>query len=220
MGDLQIERTDGQKIAAYLAEPAGTAKGNVVVIQEWWGLNPQIKKVCDRYAAEGYRALAPDLFKGEIAKNAQEASHKMQHLNFGEAVSQDIAGAVAFLRKQPGKVAVTGFCMGGALTILAAINLKIDAAMCFYGIPPASAADPSKIKVAFIGHFAKDDDWCNPDVVGKLEGSLKSGKVDYQLFTYDAKHAFMNEARPEVYDAAVAKQAWERTIAFLEKNFG
>jgi len=219
MGEIEFERPDGKKTKGYLAEPQGTPRGNIVVIQEWWGLNPQIKKICDRYAAEGYRALAPDLYQGEVMKTADEASHRMNHLNWGEALGQDIAGAVAHMKKLGGKVAVTGFCMGGALTLLAAINLKIDAAMCFYGMPPADAADPSTIKIPLLAHFATDDDWCNPNAVANLEKRLKDGGVKYELHRYDAKHAFMNEARPEVYDANVAKLAWERTIAFLQQNF-
>jgi carboxymethylenebutenolidase len=220
MGDIEVVRPDGKKIAAYLAEPAGAARGNVVVIQEWWGLNAQIKKVCDRFAAEGYRALAPDLYQGGVMKTADEASHRMGQLNWGDALTQDIAGAVAHLRKSGGKVAVTGFCMGGALTILAAVNLPIDAAMCFYGMPPAEAADPGKIKIPLLAHFATIDDWCNAEAVSKLEQKLADGGVKYELHRYEgAKHAFMNEARPEVYDPAVAKLAWERTIAFLGKHF-
>lgn len=221
MSDTKFARPDGKETACYVAEPKGAARGNIVVIQEWWGLTPHIKKLCDRFAAEGYRALAPDLYEGEVMKTADEASHKMGHLNWGDAVSQNIAGAVAHLKKSGGKIAVTGFCMGGALTILAAVNLPIDAAIPFYGIPPAEAADPSKIKAPFLGHFAAIDDWCTAELIGKLEAKLKAGGVPYELHRYEgAHHAFMNEGRPEVFDPKASKLAWDRTIAFLRAKVG
>jgi carboxymethylenebutenolidase len=222
MGDLvEFSRPDGKKCPAYLALPAsGKDAPGFVVIQEWWGVNAQIKGIADRLAAAGYRALVPDLFRGEVAKNAEEASHKMQHLDFMDATSEDIRGAITHLKEYaPGrKVLVGGFCMGGALTILSAMKLdEMDGGVCFYGMPPAAAGDPGTIKVPLQCHFAEIDDWCTPALVDELEAKLKAGGVNHEFYRYKAQHAFLNEARPEVYDAAAAKLAWERALEFANR---
>jgi carboxymethylenebutenolidase len=220
MGEMiQFKRPDGKTCPGYLAAPkAGSGAPGFVVIQEWWGLNEQIKKTGDRLAEAGYRALVPDLFRGKLAKGADEASHMMANLNFPDAAAQDIRGAVQHLKQSSRKAAVGGFCMGGALTILAAVNVpEMDAGACFYGIPPLQADAIKKIGIPLILHFANQDDWCTPAKVNELEAALKQSKSKFELYRYDARHAFMNEARPEVYDPAGAKLAWDRTLAFLEK---
>lgn len=222
MGHLvDFSRPDGKKCPAYLALPtSGKDAPGFVVVQEWWGLNPQIKGIADRLADAGFRALVPDLFRGEVAKNAEEASHKMQHLDFVDAATQDIRGAVQHLKEYaPGrKVLVGGFCMGGALTILSALKLsELDGGICFYGIPPAAAGDPGTIRVPLQCHFAEIDDWCTKALVDDLEAKLKAGGVQHEFYRYQAEHAFMNEARPEVYDAAAAKLAWERALDFAKR---
>lgn len=219
---IEFARPDGKKAPGYIEMPqAGKDAPAVVVIQEWWGLNDQIKGVADRLAKAGYRALVPDLFRGKLAKNRDEASHMMNTLDWGGAV-EDVRGAVQHLKSfAPSKVGVLGFCMGGALTILSGINVaEADAGVCFYGIPPADAADPSKIRVPMQFHFAKKDAWCNAQAVGKLEEALKRGKVSYELYWYEADHAFMNEARPEVHVPKAAKVAWERALEFLGTRLG
>jgi carboxymethylenebutenolidase len=218
---IEYARPDGKKAPGYLAVAAdGKHSGGVVVIQEWWGLNPQIKSVADRLAQAGYRALVPDLFRGKLAKSGDEASHMMSGLNWEDAASQDIRGAAQHLKSwDPTKVAVLGFCMGGALTIIAGVKIpEVDAGVCYYGIPPEQAADPSAIRVPMQFHFATQDDWCSPPVVDKLEQALKRGHVNYELYRYDAQHAFTNDARPEVYDPQATKLAWDRTLEFLRKQ--
>jgi carboxymethylenebutenolidase len=225
MGEMiEVKRPDGKTCPAYLARPsaggkaaaAGDKSHAVVVIQEWWGLNDQIMKMADRYAQAGYRALVPDLYRGKVASAADEASHLMTHLNFPDAGTQDIRGCAQHLKTSGGKVGVLGFCMGGALTIIAGVHVpEVDAGVCFYGIPPKEAADPAKMRVPFQAHFANKDDWCTPAAVNALEATLKGAGKKYELYRYDAQHAFMNEARPEVYDAKAAKLAWERCLTFL-----
>jgi carboxymethylenebutenolidase len=146
----------------------------------------------------------------------------MNGLNWDDATEQDIRGAVQYLRNTSGgRVAVMGFCMGGALTILAGVRLSgIDAGVCFYGIPPAAKADPSRLRAPMQFHFAQHDDWCNPQAVDKLEQQLRQGNVTFEIHRYDAQHAFMNEARPEVYNAEAAAKAWERTMQFLKAQLG
>lgn len=223
MGEMiQFNRPDGKTCAGYLATPkAGAGAPGFVVVQEWWGLNPQIKKTADRIAEAGYRALVPDLFRGKVATSADEAQHLMGSLNFPDAAGQDIRGALQYLKQSSKKAAVGGFCMGGAITLIAALYVpEIDAGACFYGMPPIDFAEFKKVKIPLICHFANHDDWCTPAKVTELEAALKQSKAPlFELYRYDAHHAFMNEARPEVYDAASAKLAWNRTLAFLKKAF-
>ena len=220
MGEMmEFQRPDGKTCPGYLATPkAGATAPGFVVIQEWWGLNNQIKKTADRLAEAGYRALVPDLFRGKVAKSSDEANHLMSGLNFPDAAAQDIRGAVQHLKRSSRKVVVGGFCMGGALTILAALRVpEMDAGACFYGIPPLETAELKKINIPLVCHFANRDDWCTPAKVNELEGALKQSKSKFEFYRYEAQHAFMNEARPEVYDAGAAKTAWDRTLKFLEK---
>ena len=216
---IEFKRPDGSACRGYLAN-AGQGAPGVVVIQEWWGLNEQICGIADRFARAGFNALAPDLFQGRVTQKPDEASHLMNGLDFPGATHQDIRGAVEHLRGMgSGKIAAMGFCMGGALSIAAAVHVpKLAAAVCFYGSPPKEFADPAAIRIPFQGHFASKDDWCTPAAVEALEAAMRAKGATPEIHRYDADHAFFNERRPEVYDATCAKQAWERTLAFLAKN--
>ena len=219
MGQLiSFKRLDGGTTTGYLAR-AGAHQPSVVVIQEWWGLNDHIRAVADRFAAAGYNALAPDLYAGRVAKDADEASHLMNGLDFAGATHQDIRGAVDYLRALDGardKVGVVGFCMGGALTIAAAVHVPgVNAAVCFYGIPPAGFASPADIKIHFQGHFANTDDWCTPAAVDALEAAMAAAQHRPEIYRYEAQHAFFNSTRPEVFNAKAAQLAWQRTTQFF-----
>jgi carboxymethylenebutenolidase len=218
---IEFRRPDAGFCRGYLAK-AGPGRPGLVVIQEWWGLNEQICGVADRFARAGFNALAPDLFKGRVAQDPDEASHLMNGLDFPGATHQDIRGAVDYLsglEGSSGKVAAMGFCMGGALTIAAAVHVpNLSAAVCFYGIPPQEFADPADIRIPFQGHFAKLDDWCTPAAVDALEAAMRAKGATPELYRYDADHAFFNERRSEVYDAACATLAWERTLSFLASH--
>jgi len=219
MGEMiQFKRPDGKTCPGYFATPgSGSIVPGFVCIQEWWGLNDQIKKTADRLAEAGYRALVPDLYRGKVAKASDEANHMMANLNFPDAAEQDIRGAVQYLKQISKKVAVGGFCLGGALTILAAVRIsEMDAGACFYGIPDLPAGEFKKIKIPLICHFANQDGWCTPAKVNDLEAALKHSKSKFELYRYDAQHAFMNQSRPQVYDAPSAKLAWDRTLVFLK----
>jgi carboxymethylenebutenolidase len=216
---IEFVRPDGGKTKGYLAS-AGQGRPGIVVIQEWWGLNDQICGVADRFARAGYNALAPDLYKGRVTSTPDEANHLMTGLNFPDATLQDLRGAAIHLKGQSSKVAAMGFCMGGALTVAAAVHVpEVAAGVCFYGIPPADFADPAKIKAPFQGHFANQDDWCTPAKVDELEAALKRGGARHEIHRYDAAHAFFNE-RSAAYDVACANLAWERMAAFLKSAFG
>ncbi|MGI9305141.1 MAG: dienelactone hydrolase family protein, partial [Gammaproteobacteria bacterium] len=198
----------------YLARADGDAP-NVVVIQEWWGLNEQIKGVAERFAAAGFNAMAPDLYAGRVAEDADEANHMMTGLDWVGATEQEVRGAVQHLNAMGGKTAVMGFCMGGALTVIAGVKIpEASAAVCFYGIPPAEQADPRLIRAPFQGHFASNDDWCTPQAVDDLSSKLVAGGVDHELHRYEGEHAFFNEQVP-AYNKEAAELAWRRTVDFL-----
>jgi carboxymethylenebutenolidase len=143
----------------------------------------------------------------------------MAGLDWVGATEQDVRGAAQYLKTRGGHVAVMGFCMGGALTIIAGVKIpELDAGVCFYGIPPAEAADPRHLHIPLQGHFANQDDWCTPQAVNALEATLKDAKANYELFRYDAQHGFFNEQRPEVYNPEASQQAWTRMLGFLNKH--
>jgi carboxymethylenebutenolidase len=224
MGEMiQFPRPDGQQAPGYLAHPAAgrDEAPAVVVIQEWWGLGAQIKGVADRLAAAGYRALAPDLYRGKLTTSPDEAARLMGTLDWGAAAEQDVRGAAQHLRQAGGKVGVLGFCMGGALTVIASVKVpELDAGVCFYGIPPEAVADPRRIRVPLIAHFANKDDWCTPQAVDQFERALQEAKVAHEVYRYDAQHAFFNEHRPDVYDTRSAQSAWDRSLTFLKRHLG
>lgn len=217
MGQMtSLQRPDGGEIAAYQSDIEAD-RPSVIVLQEWWGLNDHIKSICDRFAAAGFNALAPDLYHGRVARDADEASHMMNGLDFPGAVHEDVAAALAHLKTNNPKVAVMGFCMGGALTIAAAARLDgFGAAVCFYGVPPRAFAAPEQIKIPFQGHFGAQDDWVTPEVVAGLEAEMTKAGNPPEVWSYDADHAFFNKTRPEVYNAEAADLAWTRMIDFLK----
>jgi carboxymethylenebutenolidase len=224
---IQFKRPDGQLLEGYLVEPTGKADApGVVVIQEWWGLDEEVKTVADRLAKAGYRALVPDLYRGKLALEANEAEHLMGGLNFGDAAAQDIRGAVQYLKATGSKkVAVTGFCMGGALTVLSACNVpELDGTVVWYGYPPLEYVDATAIQKPMLAHWALHDDFFNISGVDALEEKLKQAGVHYDFERYDAKHAFANPKSdvrglpPLQYNEAAAKLAWDRTMEFLKTN--
>lgn len=227
MSQMTFNRPDGKTCSGFYVEPAaGPRAPGVVVIQEWWGLNDQIKGVANRLAVRGYRALVPDLYRGQVGLDAKEAEHLMGSLDFGDAAGQDVRGAVQYLKSSSEKVGVTGFCMGGALTLLSAVHVpELDAAVAWYGFPPLDYIDASKIKAPLMGHFAMADAFFPIQQVDALEQKLQQAGVRYTFYRYQAQHAFANETMlnppiPVKYDAAAAETAWQRTLEFLDRNLG
>ena len=224
---ITFKRPDGKDCSAYYVEPpSGDRSPAVVVIQEWWGLNDQIKGEAQRLASAGYRALVPDLYRGKLGLDAKEAEHLMSTLDFGDAATQDIRGAVQHLNQTGSKVAVMGFCMGGALTVLAAVNVpEADAFVTWYGYPPLEYVDATKIKAPLLGHWSLNDVYFPIQQVNALEDKLKTANVQNEFYRYDAKHAFANQmnknpSAPIAYDATAAEAAWARTMTFLNKSLG
>ncbi len=227
---VHFPRPDGATVSGYLAEAAQPV-GAVVVIQEWWGLNDQIRGVAQRWADAGFTALVPDLYRGKSTVEQEEAHHLMTGLDFGDAASQDVRGAVAYLKGLAlgcGKVGVTGYCMGGALTVLASTLVpEADAAVVWYGMPPLEFVDASQIRIPLQAHWATQDEFFKIDGVDALEAKLAEAGVAYEGYRYLAHHAFANETAqgpgrlPQTqYDAAWAQQAWDRTMRFLGRQLG
>ncbi|ACI94102.1 carboxymethylenebutenolidase [Afipia carboxidovorans OM5] len=220
---ISFSRPDGKEATGYLANAArGNAPG-VVVIQEWWGLSEQIKGLVDRFAVAGFDALAPDLFNGVVVPyhDAEAAAKEMQSLNFMDATEQTVRGAVQYLKRNGAKVGLTGFCMGGAVTIIGAAKIpELTAAVSFYGVPPAEAVKPADVKVPLQGHFANKDDYFSPEMVNAFESGLKKARKSCEFFRYDADHAFVNEQRASVHDRQAAELAWGRAIDFFKKHLG
>ena len=221
---ISYTRPDGASRQGYLAESVGgPGSPGVVVIQEWWGLNAQIRGVADRLAAAGFSALVPDLYQGKSTVEAEEAHHLMTGLNFGDAAAQDIRGAVQYLKARAPKVGVTGFCMGGALTLLTqGASPEVDAAVVWYGCPPLEYIDASKIKVPLQGHWAAQDQFFAIATVDALEAKLREAGVGFEFHRYLAHHGFANETAlgpgripGTQYDAVWAQQAWDRCFRFF-----
>ena len=226
---ITFNRPDGQAVQGYLAEPGDPAGAPaVVVLQEWWGLNDQIRGVADRLAAAGYRALVPDLYRGKSTVEAEEAHHLMSALDFGQAASQDIRGAVQYLKAGSAKVGVTGFCMGGALTLLSLTMVpEADAGVVWYGMPPLEYVDAAKIKSPLMAHWATQDGAFPLAGVDALDEKLKAAGVAYTGHRYLAQHAFANETAVgprripiTQYDPAWAQIAWDRTLRFFGRTLG
>jgi len=224
---IRYARPDGQSVAGYLAEPANAIGApGIVVIQEWWGLNDQIKGVANKLAATGYRALVPDLYRGKVALEANEAEHLMTQLDFGDAAGQDVRGAVQYLKASGSlKVGITGFCMGGALTLLSAVNVpEADACVVWYGFPPLEYVDATKVKAPLLAHWGTQDTVFPIAKVDELEKKLRDANAKFEFHRYHAKHAFANETADSKnltylkHDVVAAELAWRRTMDFLAEH--
>lgn len=219
--EITFKRPDGKVASGYLAKTASANVPSVVVIQEWWGVQDQIKGICDRFAAAGYEALAPDLYGGTVVPyhDTEAANREMKSLNFVEATDQVVRGAAQYLKATAPKVALTGFCLGGAVAVLGAARIpEFAATVCFYGLPPASMVNSANVHIPLQGHFANQDDWCTAKMVDEFKSTLKKAGKSADIFRYEAKHGFMNEQLVDAHDRKAAELAWDRTIAFWRKH--
>ena len=208
--------------SGYLARPdvPADALAGVVVIQEWWGLVPHIEDVADRVAALGYVALAPDLYHGKSTVEAEEAHHLMEGLDWGRA-AQELAGAVAHLRavEGVGRVGVVGFCMGGALTVIAAADPGVDAYASFYGFPPPGSVDLETINAPGLIFFGeRENAFSVPEAQAFAERQREHGRQAEVVVYPGAGHAFFNDTRPEAYQQAAATDAWRRTVELFAQH--
>ncbi len=220
---IDFPRTSGGTARGYLAEAKDPKAPGVVVIQEWWGLQGQITSVCDRLAEAGFTALAPDLFGGKVIPYHDKAAANaaMGALDFKRSTEEEVRGAVRHLAARGVKVGLTGFCMGGAVTLIGAVRIpELSAAVCFYGLPPESVAAPGEIRVPLQAHFASRDDWCTPAAVDAFEKKLRAAGKTFELHRYEGDHAFMNSDRKEVHDPGAARLAWDRMLLFFQRHLG
>ncbi len=226
MGEIVEFPSNGSSAQGYLAVPPSGSGPGVVVIQEWWGLVPHIRDVADRLAAAGFVALAPDLYHGESTIEPDEAGKLMMSLNLDRA-AKDLGGAVDFLvghdAVTSGSVGAIGFCMGGGLALVLACQRPdaVSAVTPFYGVIPWEHAQPdwSQLAAAVQGHFAENDGFFTPELARQLESQLRDLGKEAEFFIHPGvEHAFFNDTRPEVYDAATSEKAWQHAVAFLEAN--
>jgi carboxymethylenebutenolidase len=216
-------KANGHTTEGYLAKPASGSGPGVIVLQEWWGLVPHIEDIADRLATEGFFALAPDLYHGETAKGPDQAGKLMMALNI-ERTEKDLAGAIDYLKQQPGVkgkgIGTVGFCMGGALSLFAASrNPDVAACVIFYGGHPNVKPDLAALKAPVLGLWAGKDGFVTPAVVAALDQQLTELGKRHEFHTYpNADHAFFNDTRPEVYDAEASRDAWMRTLEFFRRE--
>jgi carboxymethylenebutenolidase len=225
-GEMISFECEGDKYDAYLAQSAtGTGPG-VIVIQEYWGLVGHIKHVTDRFAEAGFTALAPDFYKGEVAKEPEAAGKLMMALNISETekiLRCAIRTLLANQATSSKKVGVVGFCMGGQLSLFAAATNpdQIGACVDFYGIHPNVHPPFQQMQAPVLGFFADQDTYASPEAVHTLDDQLTRMGKPHEFKTYaNTDHAFFNDDRPEVYNAEAATDAWDRMIAFFRQNLG
>lgn len=223
-GQLVEFPSNGGTATGYLSLPPSGNGPAVAVIQEWWGLVDHIKDVADRFAFMGFVALAPDLYHGQATQEPDEAGKLMMALNIDQA-ARDLRGAIAYLLGRPETTsqtaAVIGFCMGGQLALYTAAVAadQVSVVADFYGVHPAVQVDYSRIRAAVCGSFAEHDTWVPPHAVAELEARLKANGVvtDFKVYP-GCDHGFFNDTRPSVYNAAAARDAWERTLEFFRAH--
>ena len=227
MGENVDFPSNGHTCSGYLAVPQGGPGPGIVVVQEWWGVLPQIQRVCDRLAAEGFTALAVDLYHGDPAslQEPDDAQKKMMALSL-ESAAQDLSGAVTHLlesgRAQGDQLGAVGFCMGGGLALyLASLRPEVIATVDYYGAAPweEAQAEVGRIRGAVLGHFGTRDDYNPREKVDELQSRLRDAGVAVEFYFYEGMdHAFFNEDRPEVYDAEAAQLSWDRSLAFFRTH--
>jgi carboxymethylenebutenolidase len=222
VGEMVKFAANGREADGYLAVPASGSGPGVVIIQEWWGLVPHIKTVCDRLAGEGFVALAPDLYHGKTTTSPDEAGKMMMALRVDEA-EKDLRGAVRYLLAHGAATGATvgtiGFCMGGALSLFAASkNPEVGACVVFYGVHPNIKPDIPNLRAPVLGLYAEKDGFVSQEIVKQLSAVLTSHGKDHDFHTYPGvDHAFVNDTGKH-YNREAAEDAMRRTVAFLRAN--
>jgi carboxymethylenebutenolidase len=223
MGVMIEFPANGHTTSGYLALPSTGRGPGLLVIQEWWGLVDHIKDVCDRFAHEGFVALAPDLYHGAATKSPDEAGKLFMALNIAKA-GTDLCGAADALLARPevtsSRVAALGFCMGGQLALYGGAEYpeRISLSVDFYGIHPNVRIDPAKVRGPVLAHFAKRDNSVKEAEARALVGRIEAAGGTIEAYYYEADHAFFNDTRPTVFNRDASKLAWTRTLDFLRKR--
>jgi carboxymethylenebutenolidase len=223
MGEMVKFQSNGGTTSGYLAMPKSGQGAGVIVIQEWWGLVPHIKDVADRFAAEGYVALAPDLYHGETTDSPDRAGKLMMSLRIDEA-EKELRGAIEYLLNnqsaEPKKIGTVGFCMGGLLSLYAASkNPQVNACVIFYGGFPGVEPDLPNLKAPVLGLYAEKDGFVTADLVRQLERKLQTLRKQADIHIYPGvDHGFFNDTRPVVYNEEAATDAWQRVLKFYDQH--
>lgn len=203
---------------AYVARPHREVTAGVVLIQEWWGINDHIRDLAGRYAREGYLCVAPDLYRGRVARDADEASGMMHALAIEDGM-ETIRKAIDAAREtyHVDRFAITGYCMGGTFALRAACDFsELKAAAPFYGdIPEDGILKNLKVPTLFIA--GKRDAWINQEKVDGLNQVAAKYNLPVETISYDADHAFFNDTRPEVYNPEAAADAWAKVQDHFRK---
>ncbi len=222
-GSMITFPSNGSSASGYLAVPQSGKGPGVVVLQEWWGLVDHIKDVCNRFAAAGFTALAPDLYDGQATKSPDEAGKMMMALNISEA-EKKLRGAVEHLMRLENvsspKAGVVGFCMGGQLALYAAtVDRNVAATVDFYGIHPHVKPDFSKLSGPVLGLFAENDKSVPQEAILQLQKDIRAAGKTCDIYIYpNVDHAFFNDTRPTVYSETAASDAWDRTLRFFREH--
>lgn len=204
---------------AHVARPDNDIKAAVVLIQEWWGINDHIRDIAGRYAKEGYFCVAPDLYRGQLARNTEEASKFMHELAIEDGM-ETIREAITETERRYNveKIGITGYCMGGIFALRAACEInELSAAAPFYGdIPEEEVLKKLSVPTLFIA--GKRDAWINQEKVNALIEAAGKYNLPLEVVTYDADHAFFNDTRPEVYNPEATADAWKRVLDLFRKH--
>ena len=220
-GKMVDFQSNGDKTQGYLATPASGKGPGVLVIQEWWGLVPHIKNVCDRFAAEGFSALAPDMYHGQTASEPDGAGKLFMALNIAQA-EKDLRGAATFLAQHSStaKLGAVGFCMGGQLALFAAtVNPSVGATVNFYGVHPNVKPDYSKLSGPVLGLFAEKDGFVTPQTARDVDAAIKKAGKSSEIHIYpNVDHAFFNDENTAAYHKPSADDAWRRTLAHFRQH--
>ena len=213
--------SNGGTTQGYLATPASGKGPGVLVIQEWWGLVPHIKRVADRFAAEGFSALAPDMYHGKTADEPDGAGKLFMALNIAQA-EKDLRGAATYLAQHSStaKLGAVGFCMGGQLALFAGtLNPNVGAVVDFYGIHPNVKPDYSKLSGPVLGLFAEKDGFVTPQTAREVDAAIKKAGKSSEIHIYpNVDHAFFNEDNTGAYNKPAADDAWRRTVSFFRQH--
>ncbi|MGH9846393.1 MAG: dienelactone hydrolase family protein [Blastocatellia bacterium] len=221
MAVIKTEKTTIEDAGVFIARPEDAGKAPaIIIIHEWWGLNPHIEDVAQRFAREGFIAVAADLYDGKTTKDAQEASKLMSALK-EEAGLARLRTVLGHLRATPevASVGVTGFCMGGTFSLLLACREKVEASAPFYGDVPVDTTLIGRLNCPLLFIGGDKDQWITTEKMKRLDTALKQYAKEGEVRVYKgADHAFFNDTRPEVYSKADAGDAWARVIEFFNRH--
>jgi carboxymethylenebutenolidase len=218
---LNVETPGGATSIHVALPPEADSKTTaaVILIQEWWGINDHVRDICARYAKEGYVCIAPDLYRGKVASDAEEASRMMHELPLEDGL-HTIESAITEASRSYnlGKIGITGYCMGGTFALRAACELSgLSAAAPFYGDIPAEQI-LAKLKIPTLFIAGARDNWITPEKVNELKEAAHKYDLPVEIVSYDADHAFFNDTRPEVYNPEAATDAWQRVLNLFSER--